>query len=84
MGKHERPTEKNILIRACEVADAIRDLEADGVVGIYPFSGIALRADVFMKYFKDYDAKPADNGTFVTTIYRGQQFCSFITEDNNG
>ena len=44
MGKHERPSEKGILDRACEVAELIRGLEIDGVVGIYPYSGIALTA----------------------------------------
>ena len=84
MGKHERPTEKNILDRACEVAELIRGLEADGVQGIYPLSGIALRIDVFKQNFTEWDETPAENGTFVTAIYRGQQFCSYILEDDNG
>ncbi|MBQ5786718.1 MAG: hypothetical protein IIW12_00815 [Oscillospiraceae bacterium] len=84
MGKHERPSEKGILDRACEVADLIRGLEIDGVVGIYPYSGIALTADVFKKNFTEWDETPAEHGTFVTAIYRGQEFCSYILEDNNG
>lgn len=84
MGKHERPSEKGILDRACEVAELIRGLEADGVSGIYPFSGIALRPDVFKQYFTEWDEKPGEMGTFVTAIYRGQEFCSYILEDNNG
>ena len=84
MGKHERPSEKGILDRACEVAELIRGLEIDGVVVIYPYSGIVLTADVFKKNFTEWDETPAENGTIVTAIYRGQQLCSYILWDDSG
>ena len=79
MGKHERPTEKTFLDKACEIEDAIKSLEGAGVLGFVSM-GIHLYSKVFLETFKEYRTVPTNGGNFLFAEYNGHQFMAFVEE----
>lgn len=79
MGKHEKPTEKNILDTACEIDEAIKGLDNKGVLG-FTSIGIHLYSKTFKANFKEYRTTPTDGGTFLFADYNGHQFVAFVKE----
>lgn len=80
MGKHEKPDEKSILDKACEVEDAIKSLESAGVLGFVSM-GIHLYSKVFLETFKEYRTVPTNGGNFLFAEYNGHQFMAFVDEE---
>ena len=79
MGKHEKPSEKSFLDKACEVEDVIKSLESDGVSGFISM-GIHLYSKVFLETFKEYRTVPTKGGNFLFAEYNGHQFMAFVEE----
>lgn len=79
MGKHEKPDEKSILDKACEIEDAIKSLESAGVLGFVSM-GIHLYSKVFLETFKEYRTVPTNGGNFLFAEYNGHQFMAFVEE----
>ena len=79
MGKHEKPTEKTVLDKACEIEDAIKSLEPTGVLGFVSM-GIHLYSKVFLETFKEYRTVPTNGGNFLFAEYNGHQFMAFVEE----
>lgn len=80
MGKHEKPTEKTFLDKACEIEDAIKSLESAGVLGFVSM-GIHLYSKVFLETFKEYRTVPTKGGNFLFAEYNGHQFMAFVDEE---
>lgn len=80
MGKHEKPTEKTFLNKACEIEDAIKSLELNGVLGFVSM-GIHLYSKVFLETFKEYRTVPTAGGYFLFADYNGHQFMAFVDEE---
>lgn len=81
MGKHEKPTEKTFLDKACEIEDAIKSLEPTGVLG-FVSKGIHLYSKVFLETFKEYRTVPTNGGNFLFAEYNGHQFMAFVDEED--
>lgn len=79
MGKHEKPTEKKLLDKACEIEDAIKSLGSDGVLG-FSAMGIHLFSKAFLSVFKEYDTRPTEGGKFLFAEYNGHQFVAYLME----
>lgn len=82
MGKHEKPTEKSFLDKACEIEDAIKTLESDGVLG-FAAMGIHLFSKVFTSVFKEWRTAPTEGGRFLFADYKGHQFFAYVMEDDD-
>ena len=82
MGKHEKQEEKSFLDKACEIEDAIKSLEDDGVLGFVSM-GIHLYSKVFLETFKEYRTSPTPGGKFLFAEYNGHQFMAFVTEGSD-
>ena len=80
MGKHEKPDEKTFLDKACEIEDAIKSLELNGVLGFVSM-GIHLYSKVFLETFKEYRTVPTQGGNFLFAEYNGHQFMAFVDEE---
>ena len=80
MGKHEKPNEKTVLYKACEIEDAIKSLESAGVLGFVSM-GIHLYSKVFLETFKEYRTVPTKGGNFLFAEYNGHQFMAFVDEE---
>lgn len=79
MGKHEKPNDKTVLDKACEIEDAIKSLEGEGVLGFVSM-GIHLYSKVFLETFKEYRTVPTAGGNFLFADYNGHQFMAFVED----
>ena len=80
MGKHEKPSEKSFLDKACEVEDVIKSLEPLGVIG-FTGMGIQLYSKAFKENFKDYRTAERDGeGRYLFAEYGGHKFCAYEYE----
>lgn len=82
MGKHEKPEEKTVLDKACEIEDAIKSIEPEGVLG-FSAMGIHLYSKAFLSVFKEYNTRPTEGGAFLSAEYNGHQFVAYLMEGEN-
>jgi len=82
MGKHEKPSEKSFLDKACEVEDAIKALEPSGIIG-FTGMGIQLYSKVFKEVFTEYRAVPTTGGYYLHAEHGGHMFIAYEREAEN-